>query len=79
MLLHQILLSGVKYFEATVNPSNEASKRSFHKLAELLHAPCSEQLLFSQADFGNDGHEEEVLYRIGPLVHDELKKEFSFC
>ncbi len=79
MLLRQILLSGVKYFEATVNPSNEASKRSFHKLAELLHATCSEQLLFSQADFGNDGHEEEVLYRIGPLVQDELKKEFSFC
>ncbi len=77
MLLRQILLSEVTYFEATVNPSNAASKCSFHKLAEMLHAGCHEELLFSQADFGNDGHEEEVLYRIGPIKQEEIKKEFS--
>ena len=29
MLLKQIWITGAKYFEGTVNPSNEASKRNF--------------------------------------------------
>jgi L-2,4-diaminobutyric acid acetyltransferase len=67
LLLQQLKMTGAKYLEGTVNPSNEASKRSFKEIASLLKAGHSEQVLFSEADFGNDGHEAEVLHRIGPI------------
>lgn len=73
MLLHQIRKTGVKYFEGTVNPSNEVSKRNLRELAQLLDARCEEKLLFSEDDFENDGHEREVLYRVGPIRHSQLK------
>ncbi len=74
MLLQQIKSSDAKYFEGTVNPSNEASKRNFRKLAELFNTKWQEKMLFSEEDFENDGHEAEVLYRIGPISQNELKK-----
>ncbi len=74
MFLHQIKASNAKYFEGTVNPSNEVSKRNFYELAKLLNTQCKENLLFSEEDFENDGHEPEVLYRIGPIYKTELQK-----
>ena len=56
MLLHQIKTANAKYFEGTVNPSNE------------------KKLLFTEEDFENDGHEAEVLYRIGPISQNDLKQ-----
>ncbi len=73
MLLHQIRKTGVKYFEGTVNPSNEVSKRNFRELAQLLDTRCEEKVLFSEDDFENDGHEPEILYRVGPILHSRLK------
>ena len=67
MLLEQIKITNVKFFEGTVNPSNKVSKRNFLELAELLNAKCEESILFSEEDFENDGHEAEILYRIGPI------------
>ena len=69
ILLNQICSLGVKYFEGTVNPSNEASRKNFLALARLLNAKCEETLLFTEEDFNKDGHEAEVLYRIGPIEH----------
>jgi L-2,4-diaminobutyric acid acetyltransferase len=74
MLLHQINITGAKYFEGTINPSNEASKRNFFELAQLLNTKCVENVLFSEEDFENDGHEPEILYKIGPIYKTELKK-----
>ena len=74
MLLHQIRITGAKYFEATVNPSNEASKRNFCELAQLLNTKCQKNVLFSEEDFENDGHEAEILYRIGPILKTEVEK-----
>lgn len=71
MLLHQIKTAKVKYFEGTVNPSNVASKKNFYKLAELLNAKCEEKVLFTEDDFENDGHEAEILIRIGPIPQEE--------
>ena len=73
MLLHQIENTNARYFEGTVNPSNEVSQRNFCEIAELLHAKCEKKVLFSKEDFENDGHEAEVLYRIGPISRSELK------
>jgi L-2,4-diaminobutyric acid acetyltransferase len=72
MLLWQITVSGATYFEGTVNPSNEASKKSFRSLAELLDTSCKERVLFSEEDFENDGHEAEVLFRVGPISRSHL-------
>ncbi len=74
LLLHQIKMVGATYFEGTVNPSNEASKNNFLTITRLLHAEHHERILFSEKDFGNDGHEAEVLYRIGPISPDALQK-----
>ena len=73
MLLHQIKTTNARYFEGTVNPSNKVSQRNFCEIAELLHAKCEKRVLFSEEDFENDGHEAEVLYRIGPISKSELK------
>ena len=78
MLIWQLRITGAKYFEGTINPSNEASKRSFRSLAKLLGAKCEESLLFSEEDFENDGHESEILYRVGPILQDELENNFGF-
>jgi L-2,4-diaminobutyric acid acetyltransferase len=67
LLLRQLEITGARFFEGTVNPSNEASKKNFRIIARILKAEHTEQLLFSEADFGNDGHEAEVLHRIGPI------------
>jgi L-2,4-diaminobutyric acid acetyltransferase len=74
MLLHQINITGAKYFEGTINPSNEASKRNFFELAQLLNTKCVENVLFTEEDFENDGHEPEILYKIGPIYKTEVKK-----
>jgi L-2,4-diaminobutyric acid acetyltransferase len=74
MLLNQIKMTNVRYFEGTVNPSNDVSKRNFRELAELLNTKCEKKVLFKEKDFENDGHEAEVLYRIGPISQNELEQ-----
>jgi L-2,4-diaminobutyric acid acetyltransferase len=74
MLLHQIKMTNATYFEGTVNPSNKISKKNFRELAELLNTKCETKMLFTEEDFENDGHEAEVLYRIGPISQNQLKQ-----
>ncbi len=78
MLLHQIAGKRVKYFEGTINPSNEASKKSFRGLAQLLKTKCEENMLFNGDDFENDGHEPEILFRIGPFSKEQVNKTMRF-
>lgn len=73
MLLQQIKNANVKYFEGTVNPSNQVSENNFFELAELLNAKITKRVLFEEQDFENDGHETEILCRIGPIPQDRLK------
>jgi L-2,4-diaminobutyric acid acetyltransferase len=75
MLLRQIRSTGAKYFEGTLNPSNQVSKNSFRELAQLLETKCEEQLLFSEDDFENDGHEAEILFRVGPISTENLVRQ----
>ena len=74
MLIWQLRITGAKYLEGTVNPSNRASKRSFLGLAQLLETKCEERLLFSEENFENDGHEAEILCRIGPISPEKLSR-----
>jgi L-2,4-diaminobutyric acid acetyltransferase len=65
-LLGSESLKGIKYIHTTISPSNKASQRVFHKLANELHTAISEEIMFEVSDF-NHAHEDEVLYKIGPL------------
>jgi len=66
-LIERLRDRGVNYLQATINPSNEASKNAFVSLAGRLGAEVSHSVVFNSDHFGDRGHEEEVLYRIGPF------------
>ncbi|GAA2417269.1 diaminobutyrate acetyltransferase [Streptomyces glaucosporus] len=57
---------GVRYLETTVTPANTASNRLFTVFARRHGAALGREVLFDGGLFP-DGHEPEVLYRIGPL------------
>jgi len=67
LLLEQLRITRAEYFEGTVNPSNHVSEKNYLAIAEMLGAKCSKSVLFSEEDFDGDGHEAEVLFRIGPI------------
>jgi len=55
------------YIEATVAPSNLASRKLFHSLAKHLGVELTECEGFSASDFLFGDHESEPLLRLGPL------------
>jgi L-2,4-diaminobutyric acid acetyltransferase len=75
LLLQQLRMTNAKYLEGTINPSNHVSEMNFLDLARILETSCVRSVLFSEADFGNDGHEAEVLFRVGPIGLGPLKKK----
>lgn len=69
-MLHGLLRrlrDDVRYLEASVTPSNEASQRTFRSIARDLRTHCSEEILFPGDRFHGPSHEDEVLFRIGPI------------
>lgn len=58
---------GVDRIETTITPDNTASNRLFTSYAERHGAPVRREVLFEGALFPEEGHEPEVLYRIGPV------------
>ena len=57
----------VRHLEATVTPSNEASRALFRSFARSRRVACREAPMFHSADFGGGAHEDEQLVRIGPF------------
>jgi diaminobutyrate acetyltransferase len=55
-----------RWLETTVSPGNRASEALFASFADGHGVPLERSELFAATDFP-DGHEAEVLYRIGPL------------
>jgi L-2,4-diaminobutyric acid acetyltransferase len=66
-LLRRPACGDVKYLEATVGTSNAASRRLFTSVARTLDVPCHVGPGFEAGDFGDEAHEAEDLFRIGPL------------
>lgn len=65
--------AGVEFLEATITPSNHASRRLFTSVAESLGVAWHEGPGFPADVFGNAGrhglpHEEERCFRIGPFA-----------
>ncbi|MGP4113795.1 diaminobutyrate acetyltransferase [Streptomyces sp. 4N509B] len=58
---------GIHLVETTITPDNAASQRLFTSFAERHGAAVAHEVLFEAASFPEDGHEPEVLYRIGPI------------
>lgn len=66
-LLGRPQLADMRYIETTVGPDNVASRGMFAGLARHLGADVSESALFDSHLFGDAGHDDERLIRIGPL------------
>jgi len=56
----------IRTIEATISPSNIASRKLFTSFATRYGVDVAAGLHFAAADFGKGDHEEEWLYRIGP-------------
>ena len=74
-LMRRLEREGVRFLEATVTPSNEASAALFRGTARRLGAPCQERPLFGPELFPpGDAHEAEVLFRIGPWARADASE-----
>lgn len=62
---------GVQFVEATITPSNAASRGLFASLASQLGAAIEYSPCFEASDFGASGHEAEELVRVGPISPKE--------
>lgn len=60
----------IKFVEATVTPSNQASLKFFQNLADNYNAKLTKHPLFSTDVLGGN-HEPEDLIRIGPFIKHE--------
>lgn len=66
-ILERDVCQHVTHVEATVSPSNQASDALFRKLARDLQTDCRVTTGFTADQFPGAGHEEELLYHIGPF------------
>lgn len=67
-VLGRVVPEGVAFLEATVTPSNRASWALFRGFARASSLECDESLAFPSHLFPNEGHEDEVRIRIGPVA-----------
>lgn len=58
----------IRFVQATVNPSNDASRGIFHSLARQYKTDVSESLLFAEDLLGDGDHEQENLIQVGPIL-----------
>lgn len=57
----------IEYIDATVTPSNEPSINLFKGIANKFHTSCEITEGFTKEQFTDIDHEEERLFRIGPI------------
>ena len=67
-LTERLAAQGVCYLETTISPDNAASQALFKKAFARLHINYSTRTLFSRAKHFAGEHEDEELYRAGPLT-----------
>lgn len=66
-LTERVAGEGVRYLETTISPDNEPSQALFKRAFARLGVQHSTRTLFSRAEHFAGRHEDEVLYRAGPL------------
>ena len=67
VILGRDIAKKVRYIETTVSPSNEPSSRFFHSLASTLKTGITKKTFITESMFGEEKHEEEILFKIGPF------------
>ena len=67
MVQHLIKRINPIWLEATANPSNVSSIKRLGGISKEIRAEISSSILFEKKNFGKVDHEEEILYRIGPI------------
>ncbi len=65
--------TGVRFIETTISPDNAASQALFLKAFNQLGISHTTSVLFSSAQHFAGLHEDEVLYRAGPLPLDSTQ------
>ncbi|WP_342707307.1 diaminobutyrate acetyltransferase [Marininema mesophilum] len=70
-LLARDACANVRYLEATISPSNNASQSLFEGLARDIRTNCDTSVCFPEELFPDEGHESEWTYRIGPIETTE--------
>ncbi|WP_268753434.1 diaminobutyrate acetyltransferase [Alkalihalobacillus trypoxylicola] len=58
----------IRFIEATITPSNQASQALFKSLARDKKTECKIEPYFNEGLFPGDHHEEELMFRIGPVA-----------
>ncbi|TMW71284.1 diaminobutyrate acetyltransferase [Alteribacter natronophilus] len=66
-LMSRDICRQVRYLEATVTPTNEASDSLFKGYARRSGVHCDVKPCFPSRLFPGEGHEAELTYRIGPI------------
>jgi len=64
-------LQNIRFIETTIGPANEASKKLFFGFSREIGSPCEIKAGFPKSLFKREKHEDEYLFRIGPLNHKE--------
>ncbi|WP_108992911.1 diaminobutyrate acetyltransferase [Paenibacillus agaridevorans] len=60
--------AGIRYLEATIGPNNIPSRSLFLGMAQSLNAECTMASKYESGLFPNpEGHDDELLFRIGPF------------
>ena len=66
-LFKKLKILNIKYLDATITPSNQASIKLFTAVARELKASFEfEKDFFSAVNFGENAHEPEILFHINP-------------
>lgn len=63
---HLMPARGLRWLETTITPGNAPSHRLFTSFGLRHDIGCAMTPLFTAAQFGEHGHDDELLYRIGP-------------
>ncbi|MGP4080322.1 diaminobutyrate acetyltransferase [Pseudalkalibacillus sp. R45] len=66
-LINRPICNDVRYLEATVTPSNQASRSLFEGFARHQDTECEITERFADDLFPSDDHESELNFRIGPF------------
>jgi len=61
-------VEGVRYLETTVTPDNGASSAVFERVANRLGVRLQRSVMFESETHFEGAHDEEVLFRIGPIT-----------
>lgn len=69
-------LRHIRFIETTISPSNTASRNLFHRRLAQLQTAISDRPYFDRALFGGEAHEDEHLYRIGPLSDNAIQGDY---